>query len=388
MKKLLPILAALALVIALVTTSCSRVTREVKWYDDFEAAKKVAAQENLNILVLVNSDMDSTDAKPGVDYLLNDQTFLNAVKDLYVCVNFDFTDLQAKMAQTPEGATDKEQKAAEKQKTAMMTKFNIADMLQVTTTPAVRLVSPEGFYIADVDFDYSAEVLDAYYTILDNHADEVKEFTAKIEKTKSGSVADRCAAVDAIYSQASEAHRLLLVPLYDVVIKADKKNETGLASKYITAKANAQSHLLILNKEIDKAVEVYEKAALDKRVTPDDRQMLYYIAANTLGNTSDPDYKKLIDLLQKSIDASPDSNYVTNLKGLLDYVKTISGISSEETDDTAEDTNATSEQGANSSEEGESADKESEPLSEDANATGTNEAENAQDATPAEGEKD
>lgn len=349
MMKRIAIIAMTILLLA----SCSTVKHEAKWYSDFTESKKVATACGLNILLLVNSDMDTTDSREGVKLLLEGD-FVNTVKDKFVCVHFDFTDLKAKMAQIPEDSTADEQKNAEKNKSAMMAQFNIADAFGVTSTPQVVIASKEGYYICTVDFDWTVDTIEPYMDKLEEMSSSITTFIDQIQKTKKGSVEERVAAIDAIYDAASESQRLLLIPLYDEVLSIDKKNVTGKVSKYITAKANAQGHAYILNKNVDKAIETYEKAATDKRIAADDKQMLYYIAANLLGNAQTGKTDKIIELLEKSIAASPSSDYVTNLQQLLDYVKQMAGIQVEPAQSNDTNTEVSGEEAAENDEEAES----------------------------------
>lgn len=321
MKKLLLLAVAILLL-----AGCSGVKREVKWYNNFDDALKVAQKVNLPILLLVTSDMDTTDSRAGTKYLLGDE-FVTSVGDKYVCVHFDFTDLKAKMAEVPEDATAQEQKLSESNKAALMKQFNIADAFSVTSTPAVCIASKEGYYICTVDFDWHEDTLKPYTDKLLEVDTSVVAFCDQLVKVKKGAtLEEKIAAIDAIYDAASENHRLLLIPLYDEVLRLDKNNKTGKVSKYITAKANAMGHNYLLNRDVDKAIETYEKAATDKRIAPDDKQMLYYIAANVLGNAQTGKTDKIIELLENAIAAAPDSDYVTNLRQLLDYVKQMAGI--------------------------------------------------------------
>lgn len=321
-------------------TGCSGSSSGYHWESDFNKALGLAKKSNRNILLLVTSDMDTSDSRAGVQLLLNtnknneenkespanDKTFLEAVSDRYVSVHFDFSDLKARMSSPSEGATASEVKVHEKQKAALTSQFNIADSFEITSTPRVVLISKEGYYITALELDWTSDSLDSYLATLDAADGTVKDFMTLTARIKSGTVAERIAAIEELYERSSESNRLRLIDLFREAIKLDKKNETGKVSKFITALANAEAHQYLLNQEIDKAISTYELAAKDKRIDPLDAQTLYYIAANILGNTQTSDNnKRVLELLESAINASPDSTYAPSLRQLRDYVRQISG---------------------------------------------------------------
>ena len=318
MKKITVVLAAVACILL---ASCGAKKDANGWYDDFEAAKKEAKSSNKNILLFVNSDMDVPGTDAGVKFLLENADFTKAVKDKVVCVHFDFTDLAAAMAEIPEGATNKEQKAAEKRKAKLNTQFRIADCYMVQQTPAVVLATKEGYFITDVQFDFIGTTADGYVSALSLEDAVVSEVNAMVSATKKGSSAERVKAIDKFYESQSEGHRLLLSDLCRKVLSLDKKNETGLVSKYIVALSHADAYTYLVTGDVEKVLSIYEKNAADKRISPDDAQTLYYIAANVLANTRVGSADKIIELLEKSIAASPESEYAPTLMQILDSVK-------------------------------------------------------------------
>ena len=92
MKKMLNILVALFA--AVVMFGCSTAKADDSgWYNDYEAAKKIASNQNKNVLLFVNSVYDIDGSQNAVKLLLETPEFVNGLKDSYVCVHFDFTDI-------------------------------------------------------------------------------------------------------------------------------------------------------------------------------------------------------------------------------------------------------------------------------------------------------
>lgn len=319
MKKIIGFLTAAAAALTLV--SCGAKTDAAGWYDDFEAAKKAARSADKNILLFVNSDMDVPETADGVQFLLGSDAFTKAVKDKFVCVHFDFTDLAAAMAVVPEGATNKEQKAAESRKKKLNSQFQVADGFMIQETPAVVLATKDGYYITDVSFDFLGTSASGYVSSLALEDSAIDEMNAMVAATKKGSVVERVKAIDALYESQAEGHRLLLADLCRQVLSLDKKNDSGLVSKYIVAVAHADAYSYLVTGDVENVLAVYEKNAADKRISPEDAQTLYYIAANVLANTRVGDADKIIELLEKAVNAAPESEYVETLMQILDSVR-------------------------------------------------------------------
>ena len=324
MKKFFNVIA-IALSFVFVFASCSSAkTDDSGWYNDYEAAKKIASKQNKNILLFVNSVYDIDGSQNAVKLLLETPEFVNGLKDSYVCVHFDFTDIM-NLNVIDENAKPEEKKAFEKRRAEIEKQFAVADALAIQTTPAIVLTTKEGYYITNVQFDFASDNVDGYISMVKNEADTVKEVNDMVAATKKGTNIERVNAINALYDSQSETHRLLLSNLCREVPKLDKNDETGLVSKFLFAVANADAYEKLIKLEVAEAVKTYEKAAEDSRLKPLDKQNLYYIAANILATSGTTDYDYVIKLLQSAIDADPESNYAEGLQKTIDYVKEMQG---------------------------------------------------------------
>lgn len=319
MKKMLNILVALFA--AVVMFGCSTAKPDDSgWYNDYEAAKKIAAKQNKNVLLFVNSVYDIDGSQNAVKLLLETPEFVNGLKDSYVCVHFDFTDIM-NLNVIDENAKPEEKKALEKKRATIEKQFAVADALAIQTTPAIVLTTSEGYYITNVQFDFASDNVEGYISMVKNEADTVKEVNDMVAATKKGTNLERVNAINTLYDSQSETHRLLLSNLCREVVKLDKNNESGLLSKYLFAVANADAYEKLIKLEVAEAIKVYEKAAEDARLEAADKQNLYYIAANILASSGTTDYEYVVKLLQNALDADPESSYAEGLQKTIDYVK-------------------------------------------------------------------
>ena len=161
MKKFFNVIA-IALSFVFVFASCSSAkTDDSGWYNDYEAAKKIASKQNKNILLFVNSVYDIDGSQNAVKLLLETPEFVNGLKDSYVCVHFDFTDIM-NLNVIDENAKPEEKKAFEKRRAEIEKQFAVADALAIQTTPAIVLTTKEGYYITNVQFDFASSAIYCY----------------------------------------------------------------------------------------------------------------------------------------------------------------------------------------------------------------------------------
>ncbi|MDE5899540.1 MAG: hypothetical protein K2H09_09830 [Treponemataceae bacterium] len=302
---------------ALVLGGCRAKPDANGWYEDFDAAKKVAAAQDKNILLFVNSDVDFDGSADGVALLLSSPEFTEALSERYVCVHFDFTEEARMMGFDLESATSEEQKAAEKNQALKERQYEVADLLFIRETPSVIITTKEGYYVATVVFDYLSPSVDGYVQLVEQEDEAVQEISALAAAARKGSALERVRAIDALYNATPQTQTMLLAELYRKVPDLDKKNETGLVSKYLVATAHSDAYARLVKMEVAEAVDVYEKFAEDSRLDPVDRQTLYYAAANLLISSGAPDIDGVVSLLDKAVEAAPESSYAENIAELI-----------------------------------------------------------------------
>lgn len=299
--------------------SCSNKNMINGWYTDYDSALKAAKSGNRSILLLLTSDTDLDFTAKAIDALVRkDDTFSKSVKKDFVCLFFDFTNIKDKLSVLDENATNKAQKAYEKDRKILDRKFFIADhFLCGNDTPCARLISSDGYYITDVNFDYATENVGAYVKILETYQDEIKFRNDLIAATKKGSSLERVVAYDALYESLPESNRIGETQIHDAILSLDKKNESGLVEKYLAESINAEAYAKIMKLDIDGAVAVYEKRIEDERLSPDVKQELLCYAAAVSMHSNTVQFDKVIDLYQKAFDVAPESELASDIKNTI-----------------------------------------------------------------------
>lgn len=305
----------------LLLASCGGNVDKNGWYTDFEAAKKVAQAKNKNILLFVNSDNDIPGTEAGVKTLTESGEFTLDLEDEYVCVHFAFVDIMKVMQGADMNATNSEQKAAEKARAIMNKQFAVADLYTVQETPAIVLISKDGYYITSVDCEYTSGSAQGYASLVRAEDKTVSDFVKKVEKTTKGNDKAKIAAIDELYESGTESQRRAMVDLSRKLVKLDKKNESGLVTKHLFSIANAEAFNLITKYDFEGAIKLYVKYAGDKRIAPLDAQALYFQAAAVCAKSGTSDVDRIIGFLNLSLKAAPESESVANIQVIIDNLR-------------------------------------------------------------------
>lgn len=308
-----------AILSALMFASCGGADKN-GWYSDFDAAKKAAQSKNKGILLFVNSDNDVSDSSKGVQAVLS-KNFTDAVKDRYICIHFDFTNLREVMGDAYAEISSKEQKAVEKRRAVLQKQFFVADTYGIQETPVLNVLTKEGYFVSEVTCEYNSDSSEGYAGNVALIDSELAAFNAKVAATKKGSASDKIAAIDEIFEETAEVHRIALFDLMKKAVALDSKNKSGKIGKYLFQMANIEGYKRVLNHDMAGAVKVYEKYASNKYIDPVDAQSLYFYCSRFTSRIQGAKGQDILKYLEKAIAAAPESEYVGQLQEYADYYK-------------------------------------------------------------------
>jgi thioredoxin-related protein len=294
---------------------------EFGWYHDYDEAKRIAAKQNMPILLFVSMTGEDDDSATLKEKVFNTTEFKDAVADAFVPVNLDFTQAAYKKTVASEGATDKEQKAADAYAAKLKKDMQVATMFNVQMTPAVYLVTKDGYYVSFIAYDKTIDTPAAYTQMLEDRTADVKKVNDMADAVKNSSGVEKVKAIDALYEATDNKYRLFLEDMYRKVPELDKKNESGLVSKYVLATANSDAVRLFGEGDYAGAAKVFGDAGAGGRLDKNDVQQAYYTAGYLLGSTGSHDYAAITAYLQASYDADPESEHAGDIMRTLDNVK-------------------------------------------------------------------
>jgi thioredoxin-related protein len=296
---------------------------EFGWYHDYDEAKKVAVRRNMPILLFISMTGEDDDSAALKEKVFNTKEFKDSVAGDFVPVNLDFSQTSYKKTVASEGATDKEQKAADAHAAKLKKDMQVATMYNVQMTPAVYLATKDGYYVSFIAYDKTIDTPAAYTQMLEGRTADIKKISDMADAAKKGSGVEKVKAIDALYEATDNNYRPLLSDMYREVPELDKKNESGLVSKYVLATANSDAIRLYSDGDYAGAAKVFAAAGASGKLDKNDVQQAYYTAGYLLGSTGSQDYATITTYLQASYDAEPESEHAAAIKQTLDYVKSM-----------------------------------------------------------------
>jgi len=319
------VIAAVAAVIfiALPLAKNSVKTDEYGWYHDYDAAKKIASKKNKSILLLVSETGEDEYSKTLRDTILNTKEFTGAAKKDFILVNIDVTQSEYQKTVAHENATDKEQKAAEASAEKFKRNMQLLSQYRTQMTPSVYIATKDGYFVSYIVYDSSITTPSAYLKMLGEKAEGIKKINTLAAAAKKSSGISKVKAIDTLYEATDENYRDFLVDMYREIPDLDKKNETGLVSKYVLATANSDAIGLYSKGDYPGAAKIFADAAAGGKLNKNDTQQSYYTAGYLLGSTGSHDYPAMITYLQAAYDAAPESEHAASIQQAIDYVKSM-----------------------------------------------------------------
>lgn len=319
--KMKKIMAAVAVLSALILASCGTSQNSNGWYSDFNAAKKAAQAKNKEILFFVNSDSDVPGSENGVRAVLSKE-FVDSVKSDFVCVHFDFTDLQSVfgVAENSE-ISSREQKNLEKRRALLNSQFKVADFYGIRETPVLNILSKEGYFISEINCEFNSDSIEGFSSLLKLEADEISNFNKKVAATKKGSKTEKIDAIDVLFEEAADVHKLALYDLLEKAVSMDSKNSSGKIGKYLFQIAHTDAYDKLLEQDFAGALKIYEKCAENKYMTPEYAQSLYFMCAELASKIPNVDSEDVISYMRQSVQAAPESELVPQIQQYIEFME-------------------------------------------------------------------
>lgn len=307
-----------------ILVSCGKaVTDKNGCFTDIDEAAKNAQKKNQDILVVLTTGEDDDSSKAFCDGVLAAEDFKQKVASKYSVVNMNFSESSYQKTVVKPEDDKKTQEAAAQYADIMFKNAKVASMLNVKNPPAAYIMTKEQYLITEVIFENDVATVDDFVLALQKYDDSCAKFNEKVKATQKGSVAEKVAAIDDLFESTPEDSKVFLSELISQVPEIDKKNETGLVSKYLLASANSKATSLYISGNINEAIMCFVHICDNSFLEPAHKQQSYYMAAYLLAMSGSEDYNIMIDYLKKSIDADPESENVAGIEMFMGYVESI-----------------------------------------------------------------
>lgn len=288
-------------------------------YLDLDDAQKAAQKKNQDILVIITSDGDDYFSGQFIDTVIKSSEFKSKIASKYSVFHTDFSQKSYEKTVVRESESKAKQKYAEEYAVLMQTGFQFACLLDFQYTPTVFLLTKDRFVISEVEYEDEILHVDSFAELLKEYDEVCAEMNKKVFETTQGTDLEQAVAIDKLYNETPETYRPLMLNLAKKIPALDKNNETGLCSPYIVAAAEAEAISHYSKGDLAAAVQCYVSAANDKRISAEEIQECYYMAAYLVASSGSDDYQLIAGYLARSLDANSEGEKVPLIKNAFDY---------------------------------------------------------------------
>lgn len=197
--------------------------------------------------------------------------------------------------------------------------FSEYDVLEV---PHLALMTSDGDVYHSELIPEEVSTPEAFFEYLNSikpKADLVMELKGKIGKAEG---TEKIKAINAFFEKVYRVNSLKYENLFDEGIQSDPKNETGFVGSFILAKKYLIIDKLLAQKKYEEAINEFMSAIETKMLNPEEEQGAWhniaYISTYFEGGVKKD---KILQYLQKALQAAPSSNRAKDIKADIENLK-------------------------------------------------------------------
>lgn len=290
------------------------------FYADMDSGLAAAKKSSQSVLVFITQEGEDELSASFMETVRSDEV-QGQIASKYALVHMDFSQSAFQKTVVRDADSKEVQEESKKAADVMQKNSRFAALINPEFTPAVYMFTSEGYYVSHLVLK-GDEKADGFMAAL--KADEVKlnAIREMIAKTKVGKSLEKISAIDALFEATQPEYRFFLIDLVNEAINLDKKNKSGLMSKYIITRTEYDAMICFYDNNASGAVNAYVKAAKEKFLSAEEKQQAYYMAALVLVKSSGPEsVPMIVNYLEKSLEAAPKSAVASKVKDNLDYFK-------------------------------------------------------------------
>lgn len=286
---------------------------------NYHDAMKYAQKVRKPILAIITANGEDYISEDFINEILMAQEFDELIAKDYVIFHADFSQKSFERTAASESASEEEKIEADLYGSIMQSSYQIASVLNVSYTPALYLITKEGYVISEVDYQDEILEIDSFKSLLDSYKEKIQEMNDLVKATKKGSDIDKARAIHNLYISTNPQYRTFLNDLAKTIPTLDPENKTGLVGQYIflAIESTAISHFT--NGDIGSAVQVCLEGASHNLLSLEEKQECYYTAAFLLAQSGSEDFDIIIEYLRTALAIAPNSPIAGNIHQVLDY---------------------------------------------------------------------
>lgn len=328
MKKIFLLFTIILTASLFISCGNKALTDDCGCFINYEDALNYSNKKKQPLLVFFTSDSDDSSAQLVSD-VIKDNSFTQTIANKYSVLHIDFSQDAYQKTVVPQNASESQQKLANTYTTILQNNYQLAKLYGISSTPSIFLCTKEGFVVKQLEAEEDFVSFAAFEEALNESQSELERFNSMVSQTKKGNTLQKVEAIDALYLATAPAYRSFLIELAQSVPELDKKNQTGLCSRYILAAAEAEAFAAYSRGDIESAVKKYLQAANNDFVKPEDKQECFYTAAYLVVSSGSDDYTGVVSYLQTAYDLAPASDKAPAIKEAVDYFALLAQSKSE-----------------------------------------------------------
>lgn len=321
-KKIITVLLML-LTFSLFSSCGNAKTDQYGCFQTLEDAISNAEKKNQDVLVIVTMQGDDELSQSLVDNIIATEEFKNEVEKGFSVLLMDFSQNSYQKTVVNENDSKADQKAAEEYSKIVQSNSKTASLLNVSKTPSLYLLTKENYFITELEYTEDIKNFEDFKKLLTGQEELVSKMKELVAATKEGTSQEKLAAIDSLYENTEIIYRTFLSDLINKYVEMDKDNETGLLSKYLFAQADAKSTDMFMSGDSLAAAQSYVDVCSNPKLEAEYKQQAYYMAAYILSMSGSTDYATILDYLNLSIQADPESESVESINQVVEYLKTV-----------------------------------------------------------------
>ena len=187
--------------------------------------------------------------------------------------------------------------------------------------PCIYILSKEGYVLAVIPYSEALKSVADLENLIGIQQGAITQLSALIERVNMSTGAEKAKAIDALYEASPESYRLPLSDLTDSIASLDVQDTTGLRGKYGLISAWNKAMLEMQSGDTANTVDNYLSRCEAARLAPEELQEAYYTAAYMLAVLGSSDYDRMYGLLQKSMDAAPESGHTGDITLMMNEIR-------------------------------------------------------------------
>lgn len=334
MKRFVKCLAVL-MVLSSLLVSCNK--NKSAWLTDYTTAQEQAQKTKKNMLLLFSGDDWDGTSQTLKETVLNQKAFYGPASKKYVLVNIDFSQEEYAKVNIADDATEEEIAEAQRIEQLYVEREDLAERFNLSAYPSLYVISPEGLALSQIFLEPLSSV-----ELGEEEQEDKKETPAslleKIEATEeeqqilseliakidAAEGLDRVRAIDALYQATDPELRNPLSTFAQEVVSLDPQNQTGLVGKYEYELANERAmQYAMYTGDVVSASKEFELVCETGHLSELEKQNAYYMAAYILAMSSEPDFDKMLELLDRSYQQDTNSDLAAQILGVIENIRQV-----------------------------------------------------------------